>query len=181
MSLTDSIEIECPNKYGIFVILNPVANYFGASVKPINIKIIDNFVRGRPKSAAGYKLAANYAPTVCPQKEVNKEGYHNILWTHDDLIAEIGACNIFFVIQHDNGERELLTPPTDGAILPGITRKTALELLRKLPKNDKGEKLVHKVTERPVSVSEIHKLLESDKVLECFGCGTAVVVAPVKV
>jgi branched-chain amino acid aminotransferase len=39
--------------------------------------------------------------------------------------------NVFFVWHNkETGERELVTAPLDGTILPGVTRATALELAR---------------------------------------------------
>ena len=88
--------------------------------------ITEEFIRGHNKSAASYKLGGNYGPTVSPQKAVNQRGWHNILWTYDGIISEVGAANIMFVIINDDGEKELVTPKLDGSVLPGITRKTIL-------------------------------------------------------
>jgi branched-chain amino acid aminotransferase len=68
----------------------------------------------------------------------------------------------------------------DGSILPGITRKTVLELLRKLPVDSNGKKMLHKVTERQITVDELEALLHEGRILEIFGTGTAVVVVPLK-
>jgi branched-chain amino acid aminotransferase len=68
----------------------------------------------------------------------------------------------------------------DGSILPGITRKTVLELLRKMPVDSYGKKMLHKVTERQITVDELEALLHEGRILEIFGTGTAVVVVPLK-
>jgi hypothetical protein len=47
------------------------------------------------------------------------------LWLYgpDHTITEVGAMNIFVLLQHKNGKKELVTPPLEGGIiLPGITR-----------------------------------------------------------
>ena len=74
--------------------------------------------------------------------------------------------NILFKI---NGE--IITPSLDsGSILPGITRKSCLELLRSWGM---------KVTERRISVDELMDAAASGALEEAFGSGTAAVVSPV--
>jgi branched-chain amino acid aminotransferase len=48
------------------------------------------------------------------------------------LVGESGSMNIFFLIREegDNGEVELVTPPLDGFVLPGVTRDSVLKLAR---------------------------------------------------
>ncbi len=79
----------------------------------------------------------------------------------------------FFVFWYNNeGEKELITCPLDGTILPGVTRKSILEISRRW-----GE---FKVTERHFTIKELVKAIKDKKVIEAFGAGTAAVVAPVK-
>jgi len=40
--------------------------------------------------------------------------------------------NFFVFWKNEDGEDELITPPLDGTILPGITRASILELMREL-------------------------------------------------
>jgi branched-chain amino acid aminotransferase len=58
----------------------------------------------------------------------------------DATIGECGAMNLFFVFDNTQGgggssssarQLEVVTPPLDGTILPGITRDSILQLLRK--------------------------------------------------
>ena len=65
---------------------------------------------------------------------------------------------------------EIVTPMLSGSILPGITRKSCLEVLR-----DKG----YKVSERLLSVDELAKAMEDGTLEEAWGCGTAAVVSPI--
>lgn len=58
----------------------------------------------------------------------------------DALISECGAMNMMFVLKKDTtaaqaGQQhaagiEVVTPPLDGTILPGVTRDSILQLLR---------------------------------------------------
>jgi branched-chain amino acid aminotransferase len=78
---------------------------------------------------------------------------------------EVGTSNIFFYI----GD-ELITPSLDGTILPGITRNSVLHIARTWEM---------KVSERKISLDEVISALESGKLREAFGTGTAAVISPV--
>ena len=70
------------------------------------------------------------------------------------------------------GRMELVTPPLDGTILPGVTRACILDLARSW-----GE---FTVSERRVTMPEVARAAAEGRLLEVFGSGTAAVVAPVK-
>ena len=72
--------------------------------------------------------------------------------------------NMMFVF-----EDEIVTAPLDGGILPGITRDSILKICK-----DWG----HKVSERKLSIDEVVKGIESGKLKEAFGCGTAAIITP---
>jgi branched-subunit amino acid aminotransferase/4-amino-4-deoxychorismate lyase len=40
------------------------------------------------------------------------------------IVGESGAMNVFFLWQRKDGKKELVTPPLDGMVLPGVTRDT---------------------------------------------------------
>ena len=73
--------------------------------------------------------------------------------------------NVMFKI---NGE--IVAPELGGSILPGITRDSALTLLR-----DWG----FKVTERKISIDELLEAAKSGALEEAFGTGTAAVISPI--
>ena len=74
--------------------------------------------------------------------------------------------NIFFVFKN-----EIVTPDTSGTILKGITRASALEILR-------GDG--HVVNERELSIDEILTRYQAGDLVEVFGTGTAALVANVE-
>ena len=55
-----------------------------------------------------------------------------VLWLFgpDHEVTEVGAMNVFaFLEDKSTGKRELVTPPLDkGIILPGVTRRSIVEL-----------------------------------------------------
>lgn len=59
-------------------------------------------------------------------------------------MTEVGTMNFFVFWKNDKGEDELITPPLDGTILPGITRDSILTLMQEL-----GE---FKVSQRPYKI-----------------------------
>lgn len=71
--------------------------------------------------------------------------------------------NFFTLLTNEKGEKELVTPPLDGTILPGITRDSMLTLAR-----DWNE---FKVTERPITMKEFAKAADEGRVHEAFGAG----------
>lgn len=80
--------------------------------------------------------------------------------------------NFFVFWKNDKGEDELITPPLDGTILPGITRDSILTLMQEL-----GE---FKVSQRPYKIQDLMKACKENRVYEAFGAGTAAIVSPVK-
>lgn len=92
--------------------------------------------------------------------------------------------NFFLVAQRDDGDLDIITPPLDGTILPGLTRDSTLTLANAhtsgkllLPSIPASQKL--HTHERVLTMSEITALSAQGKIIESFGVGTAVVVAPV--
>jgi branched-chain amino acid aminotransferase len=65
---------------------------------------------------------------------------------------------------------ELVTPPTSGTILEGVTRMSILQLATELGLTP---------VERPLSIDEWRSGVASGDIREVFACGTAAVVTPV--
>ena len=71
--------------------------------------------------------------------------------------------NLFLYWINSSGSRELVTPPLDGTILPGVTRNSILSLTKEWNE--------FKVSERPVTMGEITAAIEQGRLLEMFGSG----------
>lgn len=80
--------------------------------------------------------------------------------------------NFFVFWKNEKGETELITPPLDGTILPGVTRNSILTLFR--------EQNEFKVSEKPFKIQELMKACRENRVIEAFGAGTAAIVSPVQ-
>jgi branched-chain amino acid aminotransferase len=60
------------------------------------------------------------------------KGCQQVLWLHGDerYITEVGTMNVFMCLKNKKGGTELVTPPLNGLILPGVTRQSILDLGR---------------------------------------------------
>lgn len=150
------------------IIASPVGSYYKEGINPVKIMIEDEDVRA-VRGGTGYtKCGGNYAASTRAGEKAEKMGYSQVLWldgVERKYIEEVGAMNVMFKI----GD-EIVTPKLTGSILPGITRKSCIEVLK-----DEG----YKVSERLLSVDELGKALESGELKEAWGCGTAAVVSPI--
>ncbi|XP_043712268.1 branched-chain-amino-acid aminotransferase 2, chloroplastic-like [Telopea speciosissima] len=141
---------------------SPVGNYFQEGKAPIKLLVEDECHRAMPGGTGGVKSISNYAPVLKAQTRAKSKGFSDVLFLDsmtNKYLEEVASCNIFIV--KDN---TVSTPATRGTILPGITRKSIINIA-----SDHG----YQVEERPIPVED---LLEADEV---FCTGTAVVVAPV--
>ncbi len=158
-----------PSKeYIFFIILSPSGPYFKEGFKPITLLATDKYVRAVPGGVGEAKTGGNYAASLKAKKLAKNYGCAEVLWLdayNKKFIEEVGAMNIAFVIND-----VITTPRLDGSILHGITRKSVLEM---------GKKLGFKVSEREISIHEIMEGAQNGSVTECFGLGTAASIAPV--
>ena len=79
--------------------------------------------------------------------------------------------NFFVFWKNENGDDELITPPLDGTILPGITRMSLLKLMNELNE--------FKVSIREFKIQDLVKAAKENRIYEAFGAGTACIVSPV--
>ena len=155
-------------QYLFFIIMSPVGAYYPEGFNPVKIYVTDQYVRAVPGGVGAAKAAGNYAASIRAAEEAKKQGFTQVLWLdacERRYVEEVGTMNIFFVI----GD-EVITPPLSGSILPGITRDSALRLIR-----DWG----YPVVERPISIDEVLEAGGRDTLKEAFGTGTAAVISPV--
>lgn len=152
--------------------------YYPTGFKAVSLEATTTVVRAWPGGAGDNKIGANYVPCIVPQVQAAARGFHQNLWVfgQDDCPTEAGTMNFFAVLRDSaTGKPELVTPPLDGTILPGVTRDSVLELAR--------ERLVPegwKVSERHAPMRELAEAADRGDLLEAFGSGTAAVVSPIR-
>ncbi|MBQ2825589.1 MAG: branched-chain amino acid aminotransferase [Clostridia bacterium] len=165
----EHLGVHIAKNYIFAIILSPVGSYYPTGINPVKIYIETEYVRA-VKGGTGYaKVGGNYAASLKGQEKAEKLGYAQVLWLdgiHRKYIDEVGAMNVFFVI-----DGEVVTPALDeGNILPGVTRDSCLALLRSWGL---------KVSERRVSIDELVEAYDAGKLDEAFGTGTAAVISPI--
>ena len=164
----ESLGVHAVQNATYIIIASPVGSYYAEGINPVKIMIEDEDVRA-VRGGTGYaKCGGNYAASNRAGEKAAKQGYAQVLWldgVERKYIEEVGAMNVMFKI----GD-EIVTPMLSGSILPGITRKSCIEVLK-----NKG----YKVSERLLSVDELGEALENGTLKEAWGCGTAEVDSPI--
>lgn len=163
-----------PGRALLFVLLCRVGPYFpGEQLSPVRLLADPRHCRAWPGGTGHCKIGANYGPTLALQREAQARGCQQVLWLHGPrrLLTEVGTMNLFILWHRQDGELELVTPPLDGLILPGVTRQSLLDLAREW-----GE---FRVREEPVPLDSVLAALAEGRLREMFGCGTACAVCPV--
>jgi branched-chain amino acid aminotransferase len=158
-----------PSKsYLYFVILSPVGAYYPEGMNPVKILVVDKYVRAVEGGVGAAKTPGNYAASLYAAEEAKHAGFTQVLWldgVHRKYLDEVGTMNIMVRI----GD-EIVTPPLGGTILPGVTRDSALTLLREWGL---------RVSERPISIDEVWEAAKRGALQEVWGTGTAAVISPV--
>ena len=160
--------VHASTEYLFFIILSPVGSYYAHGLEPTKLLVEDFYVRSAIGGTGEAKCLGNYAASMKAGEEAEKKGFDQVLWLDakdKKYVEEVGSMNMFFVI---NGE--VVTPALVGSILPGITRKSCLQVLR-----DKG----YPVSERRISIDEVIEASKNGTLDEAFGTGTAAVISPV--
>jgi branched-chain amino acid aminotransferase len=164
-----ALGVHASESYLHYVILSPVGSYFPQGFSPVPVYISNKYRRAVVGGVGDAKTGGNYAASLMAGTEAAEKGYSQVLWLDaikGRYVEEVGAMNICFVYDDDH----IVTPPLTGSILPGVTRDSVITL---------GRDLGYQVSEAPVDVHDMLVDIQSGKISEVFGCGTAAVIAPV--
>jgi len=163
--------VQAANHFLFIIICSPVGPYYdipGGGLAPTKIFVEKEFVRACIGGAGFAKVGGNYAAALKAQKKAAAMGCAQVLWLdafEHSYVEEIGTSNAFFVI-----DDEVITPPLLGTILPGVTRASVIDLLKKWG---------IKVSERRLRIEDVVKASEEGRLSEIFASGTAAVISPV--
>lgn len=160
------IGVKPSEHYKFIIFLCPVRKYYS---DPVKVKIETHYARAFPGGVGATKCAGNYAGSLYPARLAQQQGYHQLLWTdgrEHKFIEESGTMNVFFMF-----DDILVTPPTSGTILEGITRASLVELAK-----DKGIP----IEVRPIAVEEIIEAAKQGRLRDAFGAGTAATLAHIE-
>ncbi|HPD33211.1 MAG TPA: branched-chain amino acid aminotransferase [Bacteroidota bacterium] len=163
------IGVHPSKEYTMIIIMSPVGPYYEDVLRPVKIKVSDKYVRAVRGGLGSSKAGANYAASLRATAAAEKEGYSQVLWLDGvnlTFVDEVGSMNIMFVL-----DGEIITPSLEsGTILAGVTRDSVLKLARHLG---------YKASEKVISIKEVIEGIESGRLTECFGTGTAAAISPV--
>lgn len=166
-SSDEMIGVRPSDKYKFMVILSPTGPYY---VEPMRIYVEEKYVRAVPGGIGYAKAAGNYGGAMYATAEARKLGYDQVLWTdayEHKYVQECGTMNVFFII----GNTAITPELEQGTILAGITRDSAITVLRELG---------YTIEERPLSMDEIIAAYEAGSLREVFGTGTAATISLIK-
>lgn len=170
MIATDpALGVHASQTYLHYIIVGPVGAYFKEGFNPVSVYISDEYIRSAPGGVGAAKTGGNYAASLFVAEDAKKQGYSQVLWLdgiEKRYVEEVGAMNIAFVYEG----KHIVTPELSGTILDGVTRDSILRL---------APDLGYTATEGQIDVHQMLADVESGKITEVFGMGTAAVIAPV--
>ena len=161
--------VNSASRVSYLVIGGPAAPYMADGMTPVDIWVTTRYSRTGEAGTGAAKCGGNYASALIAQREGGEHGCSQVLFTDAAThawVEELGGMN-FFAVTNDG---HLITPPTMGTILEGITRDSILTLA---PAQGLS------VDIRPLSVEELFSRVEAGEITEAFACGTAAVVTPI--
>jgi branched-chain amino acid aminotransferase len=161
----DSLGVRASATYKFIVLASPSGPYY---TKALKVKIETKYTRANNGGVGYAKTAGNYARSLYPFAEAQKEGFDQLIWTDANthsFVEESGAANVMFVL-----DGKLITAAVGETILNGVTRDTIIALAK-----DKGIT----VEERKVSVAEIIAGAKNGTLTEAFAVGTAATVTQI--
>lgn len=161
------IGVKPSETYKFMVILSPSGPYYLA---PMKIYVEEKYTRAAPGGVGFSKNAGNYAGSMLATSIARKKGYDQVLWTdafEHKYLQEVGVMNVFFLI----GNTAITPSLEEGTILAGITRNSAIEVLKEMG---------YQVEERPILIDEVIAAHQAGTLREIFGTGTAATIAMIQ-
>ena len=168
IGLDPALGVHASHHVQVIVIVCPVGAYYPEGLAPVKIYVEQEDVRAVKGGTGMAKTGGNYAASLRAGDRAEKAGYSQVLWldgVHRKYIEEVGAMNVMFKV---NGK--ILTPDLNGSVLPGVTRRSCIQLLK-----DWG----YEVEERRISAEELFEAAKNGTMEEAWGTGTAAVVSPI--
>ena len=161
--------VHASKHYVFCIIVAPSGAYYAEGINPVRIYVEDEYIRAAPGLTGFTKCGGNYAASIKAGEMAAQQGFAQVLWldgVEKKYVEEVGSMNIMFKIAG-----KIYTAACTGTVLPGVTRRSCIELLK-----DWG----YEVIEGKIAIEDIMKAGHDGTLEEVFGTGTAAVVSPVK-
>jgi len=166
-STDDTLGVKASDTYKFMILLSPTGPYYST---PLRIYVEEKYTRAARGGFGFAKAAGNYGGSMLATAVAKKQGFDQVLWMdafEHKYIQEMGTMNVFFVI----GDKVLTPDLEDGTILEGVTRDSAIEVLR-----EEG----YMVEEGPIHIDDVVRAYEAGELREAFGTGTAATISMIK-
>ena len=158
------------SKHYVFCIIGaPSGAYYAEGINPVRIYVEDEYIRAAPGLTGFTKCGGNYAASIKAGEMAEEQGFAQVLWldgVEKKYVEEVGSMNIMFKI-----DGKIYTAACTGTVLPGVTRRSIIELCK-----DWG----YEVIEGKLAIADVMQAAKEGKLEEVWGTGTAAVVSPVK-
>ena len=163
-----NLGVHASHSYLFSIICSPSGSYYAEGINPVRIYVESEDVRAVRGGTGFTKCGGNYAGSIRASERAEGEGYAQVLWldgVHRTYIEEVGSMNVMFKV-----DGTVITPALTGSVLPGITRKSCIEMLRSwgIP-----------VEERLITAQELFDAAQEGRLEEAWGTGTAAVISPI--
>ncbi len=160
-------------RYWFIIILCAVGAYYEGNESKLHgsrILVEEEYIRAAVGGTGFAKCAGNYACGMIASYKAHEFGCEEVLWLDAKerrYVEEVGTSNAFFMI----GDK-VVTPSLTGSILPGVTRDSTIQLLRKWG---------YEVEERRIELEELFEAIKDGTLKEAWATGTACVISPIGV
>ena len=161
------IGVKPSDSYKFIIILSPTGPYYTA---PMRIYVEETYTRAAPGGVGFSKNAGNYGGSMLATAMAKKQGYDQVLWTdafEHKYLQEVGTMNVFFII----GNKAITPSLEDGTILAGVTRDSAIVVLKEMGLE---------VVETKITIDELMEAHKNGQLREVFGTGTAATISMIK-
>ena len=161
------IGVKPSDTYKFIIILSPTGPYYTA---PMRIYVEETYTRAAPGGVGFSKNAGNYGGSMLATAMAKKQGYDQVLWTdafEHKYLQEVGTMNVFFII----GNKAITPSLEDGTILAGVTRDSAIVVLKEMGLE---------VVETKITIDELMEAHKNGQLREVFGTGTAATISMIK-
>ena len=129
-----TLGVKPSSSYSFYIIASPAGAYFSGGIKPVSVWISEDYVRAAPGGTGDAKFAGNYAASLLAQQQAAEKGCDQVVWLdaiERKYIEEMGGMNLMFV-EGSGADAKIITPELTGSLLPGITRKSLLQVAEDL-------------------------------------------------
>ena len=163
-----SLGVHASHTYLFCIIASPSGSYYAEGINPVKIYVESEDVRAVRGGTGFTKCGGNYAGSIRAGEKAEQAGYAQVLWldgVERKYIEEVGSMNVMFKV-----DGKVITPKLTGSVLPGITRKSCIEMLKSWGVD---------VEERLITAQELFDAAANGKLEEAWGTGTAAVISPI--